>query len=286
MIAVARAILQGDILMIRKLCTGVLALLLGGNASADWAVNMPKGVTQLSAETYEIHMVVFWWCVAIAVVVFGAMIWSLINHRKSKGVEPAQFSHSMTAEVIWTTIPVIILLIMAVPSAELMIKLEDTRDPDLTVVITGYQWKWHYDYQGEGVSFYSTLSRPNMTARQRGSGIDPDTVENYLLDVDNRLVVPRNAKVRVLLTSNDVVHAWWVPELAIKKDAIPGFINETWFRAEVAGVYRGQCAELCGMDHGYMPIVVEVVEPDAFQAWLGNEKGGATPLAAANGELK
>jgi cytochrome c oxidase subunit 2 len=282
----ARAILQDENLMIRKLSTGALSLLLGGNAFADWAVNMPKGVTELSAETYEIHMIIFWWCVAIAVVVFGAMIYSLINHRKSKGAVPATFTHSMTAEVIWTTIPVIILLIMAVPSAELMIKLEDTRDPDLTVVITGYQWKWHYDYQGEDVSFYSSLSRPSLAARRLGSGIDPATVENYLLDVDNRLIVPKDAKVRVLLTSNDVVHSWWVPDLAIKKDAIPGFINETWFKAEVAGVYRGQCAELCGMDHGYMPIVVEVVEPDAFQAWLDNEKGGATPMADVNGELK
>jgi cytochrome c oxidase subunit 2 len=286
LIAVARAILQGENLMIRKLCTGVAALLLAGNAFADWALNMPKGVTVLSAETYEIHMVIFWWCVAIAVVVFGAMIYSLINHRKSKGAIPAQFSHSMTAEVIWTTIPVVILLIMAVPSAELMIKLEDTRDPDMTVVITGYQWKWHYAYQGEDVSFYSNLSRSSMAARRRDSGIDPSTVENYLRDVDKPLIVPKGAKVRVLLTSNDVLHSWWVPDLAIKKDAIPGFMNETWFKAEVAGVYRGQCAELCGMDHGYMPIVVEVVEPNAFQAWLDNEKGGATPVAVANGELK
>ena len=275
--------MQGENSMTRKLCTGVVALLLAGNAFAEWALNMPKGVTELSAETYEIHMVIFWWCVAIAVVVFGVMIYSLINHRKSKGAMPAQFSHSMTAEVIWTTIPVIILLIMAVPSAELMIKLEDTRNPDMTVVITGYQWKWHYSYQGEDVSFYSTLSRPSMAARRLDSGIDPETVENYLLDVDNRLVVPRGAKVRILLTSNDVLHAWWVPELSIKKDAIPGFMNETWFTAEVAGVYRGQCAELCGMDHGYMPIVVEVIEPDAFQAWLANEKDDATAVAA-NGD--
>jgi cytochrome c oxidase subunit 2 len=271
---------QGENSMIRKLFTVAAALLLAGNAFADWALNMPKGVTELSAETYEIHMVVFWWCVGIAVVVFGAMIYSLINHRKSKGAVPAQFSHSMTAEVIWTTIPVIILLIMAVPSAELMIKLEDTRDPDMTVVVTGYQWKWHYTYQGEDVSFYSNLSRSSMAARRRDSGIDPDTVENYLLDVDNRLVVPRGAKVRVLLTSNDVIHSWWIPDLAMKKDAIPGFINETWFKADVAGIYRGQCAELCGMDHGYMPIVVEVVEPEAYQVWLDNEKGDATPVAA------
>lgn len=270
--------------MIRKLCTGVLALLAAGPALADLAVNMPKGVTALSAETYAIHMIIFWWCVAIAVVVFGAMIWSLIHHRKSKGVQPAKFTHSVKAEVIWTTIPIVILLIMAVPSAELMIKLEDTRDPDMTIVVTGYQWKWHYAYQGEDVAFYSTLARSSAAARRRDSGIDPATVDNYLLEVDRPLVVPKGAKVRVLLTSNDVLHAWWVPALAIKKDAIPGYMNETWFKAEEAGVYRGQCAELCGMDHGYMPIVVEVLEPDAYQAWLQAEKGGETALASNGGE--
>jgi cytochrome c oxidase subunit II len=272
--------------MIRQWGIGVAALFFAGTAFADWAINMPKGVTELSAETYEIHMTVFWWCVGIAFVVFGVMIWSLVRHRKSRGAVPAQFSHSMTAEVIWTTIPVIILLIMAIPSAELMIKLEDTRDPDMTVVVTGYQWKWHYAYQGEDVAYYSNLSRSSMAARRRDSGIDPATVDNYLLDVDKPLIVPVGAKVRMLLTSNDVIHAWWVPELAIKKDAIPGFVNETWFTADVPGVYRGQCAELCGMDHGYMPIVVEVVEQDAFQAWLDDQKGGVAPVAVTSGELQ
>jgi cytochrome c oxidase subunit 2 len=271
--------------MIRKLCAGLL-LLAAGSASADWAINMPKGVTELSAETHEIHMIIFWWCVAIAVVVFGAMIYSLFAHRKSRGVKPATFTHSMTAEVVWTIIPVIILLIMAVPSAELLIRLEDTRDPDMTIVATGYQWKWHYNYQGEDVAFYSTLSRPSVAARRLDSGIDPHTVDNYLLDVDNRLVVPRDAKVRLLVTSNDVLHAWWVPELAIKKDAIPGYMNETWFKAVETGVFRGQCAELCGMDHGYMPIVVEIVEPGEFEAWLDDMKGNATQLADASGEMK
>lgn len=269
--------------MIRKLCLGALVLITR-RADADWALNMPRGVTELSTETYELHMIVFWWCVAIAVVVFGAMIWSLVMHRKSKGVEPASFSHSMTAEVIWTVIPIVILLIMAVPSAELLIKLEDGRDPDMTIVATGYQWKWHYAYQDSDVSFFSSLSRTSADARRRNSGIDPATVENYLLDVDRPLVIPRGAKVRLLLTSNDVVHAWWVPELSIKKDAVPGFMNETWFRAVETGVYRGQCAELCGMDHGYMPIVVEVVEPENFQAWLEQEQGTSTRVAAAEGD--
>ncbi len=261
-----------DNLMLRKLAYGVLAFLAAPAAHADWTVNMPRGVTELSQETYDIHMMVFWWCVWIAAFVFGAMIYALVKHRKSKGAEPAQFSHSMTAEVVWTVIPCIILLIMAVPSAELLITLDDSRDPDLTVVATGYQWRWHYRYQGEDVAFYSSMTRPSAAARRLDSGIDPSTVDNYLRDVDNPMVVPRGAKVRLLLTSNDVLHAWWVPELAIKKDAIPGFVNETWFRAEVAGTYRGQCAELCGMDHGYMPIVVEVLEPEEYDAWLENEK--------------
>ncbi len=266
--------------MIRKMCLSVVGLLTAGTASADWALNMPRGVTDLSAETYGLHMQVFYWCCVIAVLVFGAMIYSLIKHRKSLGVEPAKFSHSTTAEVIWTVIPIVILLIMAVPSAETLIKLEDSRKPDLTIVITAYQWKWHYDYKGEDVSFYSSLARTSIDARRKDSGIDPFTVDNYLLEVDNRLVLPKGLKVRVLITSNDVIHAWWVPQLAIKKDAIPGFMNEAWFRANETGTFRGQCAELCGMDHGYMPVVVDIVEEDEYQAWLASQKKDASKLAA------
>ena len=268
--------------MLRKLLLGVAGVLLAGNAFADWAVNMPQGVTDLSVETYRLHMMVFWWCVAIAALVFGAMIYSLLKHRKSQGVEPASFSHSMKAEVIWTVIPIVILLLMAVPAAETLIKLEDTRDPDLTIVATGYQWKWHYRYQDEDVQFFSTLDRASADARRVGSGIDPFSVENYLLEVDNRVVVPRGQKVRLLITSNDVVHSWWVPDFAIKKDAVPGFINETWFRANETGVFRGQCAELCGMDHGFMPIVVEVVEPEAYQVWVRTQKDDETRVAASD----
>jgi cytochrome c oxidase subunit 2 len=259
---------QGEQSMIRKSLLGLLGVFWAGAAGADWALNMPKGVTELSAETYDLHMMVLWVCVAIGVLVFGVMIISLFKHRKSLGAEPASFSHSTTAEVIWTAIPVIILLVMAIPAAETMIKLEDSRDPDVSIVVTAYQWKWHYKYQDQGVEFYSSLARPSIEARGLGADVDPFTVENYLLEVDRPLVVPKGAKVRLLVTSNDVVHSWWVPELAMKKDAIPGIINEVWFRAEVAGTYRGQCAELCGKDHGYMPVVVEVVEQDAFDAWL------------------
>ena len=266
--------------MIRKSFLSLLGLVATGVAQADWALNMPKGVTELSAETHDLHMMVFWWCVAIGIVVFGVMIISLIKHRKSKGVEPADFSHSMTAEIIWTAIPVVILLLMAVPAAETMVRLEDSRDPDLSIVVTAYQWKWHYRYQDEDIAFYSSLARSSVEARRRQSGVDPFAVDNYLLEVDRPVVVPKGAKVRLLLTSNDVVHSWWVPELAIKKDAVPGIVNEAWFRAEETGTYRGQCAELCGKDHGYMPIVVEVVEPDAYQAWVDTRKDGDVAVAA------
>jgi cytochrome c oxidase subunit 2 len=218
--------------MIRKAALGLLGLIVAGTANAEWGLNMPKGVTELSKETYGLHMMVFWWCVAIGVVVFGAMIYSLVKHRKSQGAKPADFSHSTLAEVVWTVIPVVILLIMAVPAAKTMLKAEDSRDPDISIVITGYQWKWHYKYQDEGIEFFSSLARPSVDARRLGSGTDVNTVENYLLEVDRPVVVPVGAKVRLLMTSNDVIHSWWVPDLSIKKDAVPGIINETWFRAE------------------------------------------------------
>ena len=267
--------------MIRKSLFSALGLLFAGSAFADWELNMPRGVTELSAETYDLHMIVLWVCVAIGVVVFGAMIYSLIYHRKSVGAEAAQFSHSTAAEIVWTIIPVVILIAMAIPAAKTMIELEDSRNPDLSIVVTAYQWKWHYKYQDEGVEFYSSLARSSLEARRLGAEVDPADVENYLLEVDRPLVIPVGAKVRLLVTSNDVIHSWWVPDLAIKKDAVPGIVNETWFRAEQTGTFRGQCTELCGKDHGYMPIVVEVVEPDAFQAWVDSRKEGAVSVAAA-----
>ena len=267
--------------MIRNSLLSLLGILLASSARAEWALNMPRGVTELSAETYNLHMMVFWWCVAIGVVVFGVMIISLFKHRKSKGAEPASFSHSTTAEVIWTALPVVILLLMAVPAAETMIRLEDSRDPDISIVVTAFQWKWHYKYQDENVEFYSSLDRASIEARPKNSGIDPFSVDNFLLEVDRRLVVPKGAKVRLLITSNDVVHSWWVPDLAIKKDAIPGIINEVWFRAEETGTFRGQCTELCGKDHGYMPIVVEVVEPDAYLAWADTQRESGPRVAAS-----
>ncbi len=266
--------------MLRKLALSLIGLTLAGAANAEWGLNMPRGVTELSQETYELHMLIFWVCVWIGVVVFGVMIYSIFAHRKSKGVKPDQFSHSTAVEIVWTAIPVFILLALAVPTAKTLIRLEDSRNPDVTIVATGYQWKWHYQYQDEEVGFYSTLSGPSLEARRKLAAKDPFSVDNYLLEVDNPIVVPVNKKVRLLLTSNDVIHAWWVPELAIKKDAIPGIINETWFRAEQTGTFRGQCAELCGKDHGYMPIVVEVVDQDAYQAWVDTRKADAPQLAA------
>jgi cytochrome c oxidase subunit 2 len=263
--------------MLRKLSAAIVALLGTAwthAALADWELNMPRGVTEISEEIYGLHMLIFGVCVVIAIVVFGAMFYSIFAHRKSLGVTPATFSHSTKAEIIWTVIPIIILVAMAVPAAETMVRLEDSRNSDMSVKVTGYQWKWRYDYIDEGFGFYSTLAESSNLARQLGSGIDPDSVENYLLDVDNPLVVPVDAKVRLLITAADVIHAWWVPELGGKKDAVPGFVNEMWFQAREPGVYRGQCAELCGRDHGFMPVVVEVLDRDDYDAWLAGKTAG------------
>ncbi len=261
--------------------TAVIALLGAASpAQADWGLNMPVGVTDMSAEIYDLHMLIFWVCVAIGVVVFGAMIYCIVAFRKSKGAVASGPSHSTTAEILWTVIPVAILVAMAVPAAQTLVRLEDSRDTELTVKITGYQWKWEYEYLDTDVSFFSNLSASSNEARLLGSEIDPATVENYLLDVDRPLVVPTDTKIRYLLTSNDVLHAWWVPDLAIKKDAIPGFVNEGWFQINEPGVYRGQCAELCGKDHGFMPVVVEALSPEDYAAWIDAEQVAAEARAA------
>ncbi len=243
---------------------------------------MPVGITPLSREMYGLHMLIFWVCVAIAVVVFGVMIYSIFAFRRSKGAQPdTTMYHSTTAEIVWTVIPIIILVMMAVPAAKALVDIEDTRSPDITVKVTGYQWKWQYEYLDEGVSFFSNLDAKSNMIRQVNSGRDPFEHEAYLRDVDNPMVVPVNKKVRILLTSNDVIHAWWVPELGGKKDAIPGFVNEMWFQAEETGTFRGQCAELCGRDHGFMPIVVNVVTDDEYAAWVASQGQGAGQGAVA-----
>jgi len=247
--------------------------------NAYW--NLPKGVTDISHEVWNLHMAAFWVCVAIAVVVFGVMFYSIFAHRRSKHPVPATFHHSTTVEIIWTIIPFVILIGLAVPAAGTLIKQYDSRNSDLTIKITGYQWKWQYEYVGEGVSFFSTLDAKSNEARQLGSGIDPKTVPHYLHNVDNYLVLPVGKKVRFLLTSNDVIHGWWVPDLAIKKDAIPGFINDMWTQINEPGIYRGQCTVLCGRDHGFMPVVVEAKTEADYAAWLAKMKGGETVAAAA-----
>jgi len=257
-------------------------------AHAEWGnLNMPVGVTVLSKEIHALHMTMFWWCVAIGVFVFGWMIWSLVAFRKSQGAKPdTTMTHSTKAEIVWTVIPVVILVIMAIPAARTLIAIEDTRNTEISIKVTGYQWKWHYDYLGEDVKFFSSLTRASDEARQLGSGVNPESVENYLRDVDNPLVVPEDTKVRVLLTAQDVIHAWWVPAFGMKKDAIPGNVNELWFKVEKGktGLYRGQCAELCGRDHGFMPIVVKVVTKDEYRTWLAGQKAGESTPADASSE--
>ena len=236
--------------------------------------NMPIGVTELSRNVYDLHMLIFWVCVGIAVVVFGAMFYSVFAHRRSRHPKPADFHESTSIEIIWTIIPFAILVLMAIPAAGTLIRMEDMRNSELSIKVTGYQWKWQYEYLDQGLGFYSTLHADSNRARQLHSGIDPATVPNYLLEVDNRLVVPTQKKIRFLITANDVIHAWWVPDLAVKKDAIPGFVNEMWAVIDEPGIYRGVCAELCGRDHGFMPVVVEAVEPAVFEQWLAAKKAG------------
>jgi cytochrome c oxidase subunit 2 len=258
---------------------------LAAPAHAAWSgLNMPKGVTTMSGEIHWLHMVILWICVIIGVLVFGWMIYSLVKFRKSQGAVPdTKLVHSTKAEILWTIIPVFILVGMAVPAAKRLIQIEDSSKSELTIKVTAYQWKWQYEYLNDGVSFFSTLSRDSNAARQLDSGIDPKSVEHYLLDVDNRMVVPVGKKIRLLLTSQDVIHAWWVPQLAVKRDAIPGVFNELWFQVQPdkAGVYRGQCVELCGRDHGFMPIVVEAKSPEDYAAWLASKKPAPAPAAAA-----
>jgi cytochrome c oxidase subunit II len=255
-----------------------------GNVSGWSLLNMPQGVTDMSRNIYHLHMLIFYVCVAIAVVVFGAMIWSLVFYRKSKGaVADTTLVHNTRVEMIWTAVPVVILVAMAVPAARTLVELEDTTKTELTIKITGFQWGWNYDYLDQGVSFFSRLDRKSDAARELGSGIDPNTVDHYLLNVDHPLVVPVGTKVRLLITAADVIHSWWVPAFGVKKDAIPGFVNEAWFNIDLdkPGLYRGQCAELCGRDHGFMPIVVDARPKADFQAWLKEEAAQQKQAAAA-----
>jgi cytochrome c oxidase subunit 2 len=272
----------------RALCLASAGFAAEAGANTSNGYNLPMGVTDLSRDMYGLHMEVFWICVGIAVVVFGAMIYSLIKFRHSKGAVPdTTLLHSTQVEIIWTLIPVVILVVMAIPAAKIILKMEDTRNSALSIRVTGYQWKWQYQYMdaADGINFFSTLARDSNFARQLHSGIDPRSVPNYLLDVDNPMVVPSGTKVRLLLTSQDVIHAWWVPDFGAKRSAVPGYVNELWFMVEPGkeGIYRGQCAALCGRDHGFMPIVVDVRTPDGFKKWVEAQKAPVKQAAARDG---
>ncbi|MFC3117127.1 cytochrome c oxidase subunit II [Cellvibrio fontiphilus] len=228
--------------------------------------NMTSGVTDISGQVYNLHMIIFYICCAIAAIVFGLMFWSILHHRKSKGAAPAQFHGSLKIEIIWTAIPVLILIAMAIPASKTLIAMEDTSEADLTVLITGSQWKWHYKYLEYPIEFYSLLATPREAINNQAEKTDL-----YLRDVDKPLVLPTGKKIRFLVTADDVIHSWWVPAFAVKKDANPGFINETWTKVDKPGIYRGQCAELCGKDHAFMPIVVDVRSPEDFDQWVAQE---------------
>jgi len=237
------------------------------HASADWQLNMREGVTEISRAVYDLHMVIFWICVVIAIVVFGVMLYSVIYHRKSRGAKAHNFHENVYVEIAWTVIPMVILIGMAVPATGTLIKMYDAKEADIDIQITGYQWKWRYQYLESGVDFFSSLATP---AEQINN--EAEKTDTYLLEVDNPLVIPVGKKIRFLITANDVIHSWWVPDFAVKKDAIPGFINESWAVAEKPGIYRGQCAELCGKDHGFMPIVVEVKSAEDYEIWIKQQQ--------------
>jgi cytochrome c oxidase subunit 2 len=258
----------------------MLLSILSGSAWAEeaqrWQVNMTPGVTEIGHKIFDLHMLVFWICVVTGIGVFAYLIYSIVAFRKSKGAESAHFHENTTVEILWTVIPFLILIAIAVPSTKTLIEIYDTDDADIDILVTGYQWKWKYEYldaNGENVSFFSNLSTPQGEIYNT-----EDKGQHYLLEVDEPVVVPINKKVRFLVTANDVLHSWWVPAISVKRDAVPGFINESWTRITEPGIYRGQCAELCGRNHGYMPIVVHAVEQEEYDAWLAERKAKAAQI--------
>ena len=265
---------------------GVAALAFYSSMAVGSKYNFPEPQSVIAQDIYDQHIVLLWICLVIFIAVFGVMFYSVLKHRKSLGYKAANFHHSTSVEIIWTVIPCLILVVMAWPATKTVIAMKDTSSPDMTIKATGYQWMWGYDYlqgDGEGISFYSKLSTPKAQIENREA-----KGENYLLEVDNHMVVPVGKKVRMILTANDVIHAWWVPALGVKQDAIPGFIRDSWFTADTPGIYRGQCAELCGKDHGFMPIVVEVLEEEAYAQWVAEKLAGANEavnLAAVTTEM-
>ncbi len=256
------------------------AALIFSSSQLVWSIqpyNMTEGVTDISHRVFNLHMLTFYICCVIGVIVFAVMFYSIIKHRKSKGHKPAQFHESVSLEFLWTAAPFVILIAIAIPAAQVLIAMEDTSKAEMTVKVTGYQWMWRYEYIDHNVDFYSVL-KTSRDEIHNNKGKNP----NYLLEVDNELVLPTDRKVRILITSNDVLHAWWVPDLAIKKDAIPGYINQVWTKINTPGVYRGQCAELCGRDHGFMPVVVRAIEPEEFDQWVADQNTNKSFAAIQN----
>lgn len=255
------------------MCLAALLPALGLAAN----MNMPRGVTAISRDTYHLHMTIIWVCVVIGVLVYGVLVYSLIKFRKSKGAVPSTFHHSTKIEIAWTLIPFLILVAVAIPSTQVLSRIYDTSESEVDILVTGYQWRWQYRYlsdDGEEVTFFSNLATP-----QEQIDNEAEKGEHYLLEVDEPLVVPTNTKVRLLLTSADVIHSWWVPEFSVKKDAIPGFVNESWINVEEPGTYRGQCTELCGQLHGFMPVVVNAVDRAEFDSWLAEKQEAAAAVA-------
>ncbi len=280
----------GDFIRLRTrlIAASVSALALSSSAMAieRWQLNMTPGVTQLSQDVYHLHMIIFYICCVIGALVFGAMFYSMYKFRKSKGAIPATWSHSTVAEIIWTVVPILILIVMAIPATKVLYNMYDTGKPELTINVTGYQWLWEYEYQkgelyrDDNFKFASRLDRASDTTRRLRSGKNPNDVKNYLLNVDRRLILPADTKIRFTFTADDVIHAWWVPVLGWKQDAIPGFVNDNWTKipASAVGIYRGQCTELCGKDHGFMPIVVEVVPKAEFNARVTAMRAEMNPV--------
>ena len=256
-----------------RVFSGAVLAFLAPLAAAQNQVNMSPGVTEIGADIFELHMLIMWICVVIGVAVFAVMFYSIYAHRKSKGHQASQFHESTKVEVAWTVVPFLILIAMAVPATSTLLEVYDNDEAELDILITGYQWKWKYEYleeSGEPVAFFSNLA----TSQEEIYNTDKKG-DNYLLEVDEPLVIPTNTKVRFLITANDVIHSWWVPEIAVKRDAIPGFINEAWTRVPEEGIYRGQCTELCGAYHGFMPVEVHAVSREEFGAWMAAKRGAA-----------
>ena len=257
----------------------IFLLLISTAVSASVRINMPEGVTPISHDIYQLHMWIFYICVVVGILTFGVLTYTILKHRKSRGVKPAKFHSNILVEIVWTVVPLIILIGMVYPAAVVLLDMEDTSKSDVSIKITGIQWKWKYDYLDEDITFFSNLSTPMAQIE----GKEPKG-EHYLLEVDKPIVVPIHKKIRFLFTSQDVIHSWWVPELGIKVDAMPGYISEAWAVIEKPGIYRGQCTELCGMMHGYMPIVLEAKTQEEYQDWLDNN-GSDPEYAQADGAV-